>query len=852
MNDPSIEGERLNALLSYGVLDTDPEPDFDRFVHLAARLFSAPMALISFVDEHRQWFKARVGVDIQETPRAIAFCAVAIERNEVCLVPDTLADPRFADNPLVRSGLHVRFYAGAPLITPGGHRIGTLCVLDTEPHPHFAGRDSASLAHLAALVVNQLELRRERRWHQRAAKDAALINDILSVMAETHTMRESIDRTIGEVLAATDAAFGVLLELRAEEDIVRLVSVLPGPGRSRAPYAEIYHDMPQHRSGFAMSDLFEQDGATLTKSIPVAPQDDYPIIQRAFRVGVRSYAGLSLHVGGHRFILVVSFDTLRGDLDEIADLLQRLRRAIRPVLRRKLVDEQLTLVSAALAVTQDAVVITEAEPITDPGPIVVFANDGFTRMTGWQIHEVIGRTPVILAGEDADPVELGRIHNAMRARQMVRGELPSRRRDGSPFWVELDIAPLSDDQGQPTHWVIVQRDVTERRRAADLLREREQEARQTAAELQRVTDELMLAHRLARMGPWRWAAPTRRLTWSPEVYRMFGVQPHEIELTLENALMLVHPEDREQMAMSLAQAALSRDNVEFDFRTQGLDGVVRHCHSEGTCKVDKDGQLLEIYGFCQDVTERKEAEALLLRSEKLKSNRQLTGGIAHDFNNLLTVVSLNLEIASDMLGDDHPAREMLEPAMKAAISGAQLTSSLLSFARRQPLRPSRTNVNALVTELQLLAMRTLGERHHLALLLDNAVLICLLDRAQFESALLNLLVNSRDALPDGGTITVTTAQVNIVHGQRGVAAELAPGPYVTVSVSDAGIGIPPDLHEKVFEPFFTTKTVGKGTGLGLSMVIGFVRQSGGQVELESAEGQGTTVRMYLPAVPAED
>jgi signal transduction histidine kinase len=247
------------------------------------------------------------------------------------------------------------------------------------------------------------------------------------------------------------------------------------------------------------------------------------------------------------------------------------------------------------------------------------------------------------------------------------------------------------------------------------------------------------------------------------------------------------------------------------------------------------------------MTERKRAEAMLLRTQKLNALGQLTGGIAHDFNNLLTVISLNMEIVEDVLEPAHPAWEVLAPIRDAARSGAQLIQSLLAFASRSQLRPVPSDIPVLLRSVALLATRTLGERHQVEIGPSGKPLRALVDPAQFESAILNLLVNSRDAMPQGGVIRITATRVVLPADLPASAAVLAPGAYVNVAVSDAGAGIPQGLVDQVVEPFFTTKPPGSGTGLGLSMVAGFARQSGGAVTIDSVVGQGTTVHLFLPA-----
>ncbi len=248
-------------------------------------------------------------------------------------------------------------------------------------------------------------------------------------------------------------------------------------------------------------------------------------------------------------------------------------------------------------------------------------------------------------------------------------------------------------------------------------------------------------------------------------------------------------------------------------------------------------------GAARDIAERKEAEAASLQTEKLQSLGRLTGGIAHDFNNLLTVISMNLEMLGQLVPPGDELLEYVEPARQAARSGADLTARLLAFAQRQPLHPEPVRLDRFLASLRDLAVRTIGGSCTIELRCAADLGACLVDRAQLESALLNLIVNARDAMPAGGRIVIAASNVAVAApGAGGLAA----GDYVSVTVSDEGVGVPPDILDRVFDPFFTTKPVGKGTGLGLSTVLGFARQSGGRVEIASQPGHGTSVVLYLP------
>jgi signal transduction histidine kinase len=242
-----------------------------------------------------------------------------------------------------------------------------------------------------------------------------------------------------------------------------------------------------------------------------------------------------------------------------------------------------------------------------------------------------------------------------------------------------------------------------------------------------------------------------------------------------------------------------------------------------------------------EMREREAAEEALRQSQKMEAVGQLTGGVAHDFNNLLTVIGGNLDLLE---GADDPAKRqrLLRAAQKAVDRGQQLTQHLLAFARRQPLRTAVTDINALLRAFLDLLHRAVGENVRVETDLAEDLWLCRLDPAQFEAALLNLAVNARDAMPEGGTITISTR--NVAEG-TGAATSAAP-PGVVVVMADTGTGMPSELVGRVFEPFFTTKETGKGSGLGLSQVYGFIKQSGGEVRIESEPGRGTRVSLRLP------
>ncbi|PDT89886.1 hybrid sensor histidine kinase/response regulator [Bradyrhizobium sp. Y36] len=272
--------------------------------------------------------------------------------------------------------------------------------------------------------------------------------------------------------------------------------------------------------------------------------------------------------------------------------------------------------------------------------------------------------------------------------------------------------------------------------------------------------------------------------------------------------------------------------------------------AEASSTVLRLGGRAIINTFVRDITQKRAAEEQLVQSQKMEAVGQLTGGIAHEFNNMLTVITGTIEILADAVKDNPPLATITKLISEAADRGAALTSSLLSFARKQALQPADIDVNELLEELAKLLLATFDKKIEIATRLDRNVWLAFADRGQLSSALLNLAINGRDAMLDGGRLTLTTR--NVVFGVREAIAVGAgyAGDYVEIEIADTGSGIPQAILERIFDPFFSTKEVGKGTGLGLSMVFGFVKQSGGGIKVASEEGRGTVFTIYLPKAEA--
>lgn len=424
-------------------------------------------------------------------------------------------------------------------------------------------------------------------------------------------------------------------------------------------------------------------------------------------------------------------------------------------------------------------------------------------------------------------------------------------------------------------------DVTERREAQERLRISEALARENVERVQLALDAGAI------VGTWHWDLPSDRFTVDEAFARTFGLDPAwgREGITLGQITASVHPDDQAGLTAAIAEVVARGGAYAHQYRVRRADGRYYWLEANGRVDHAPDGTPLSFPGVLLDIEERRtiekerdraiaalralneeleqrvearsadlmRAEEALRQAQKMEAVGQLTGGIAHDFNNMLTGVIGSLDLIERHLANgrmDRVAR-YIEAASTSAQRAAALTSRLLAFGRRQSLDLKPIDVNALVSGMEDLLNRTLGEQVMLRTHLAADVWAACTDANQLESALLNLCINARDAMPDGGELTIESANTQLDERYVRDHPELVAGDYVVLSVSDTGIGMSAETIEKVFEPFFTTKPVGEGTGLGLSMIYGFARQSGGHVRIYSERGQGTTVKLYVPRFDGE-
>ena len=474
--------------------------------------------------------------------------------------------------------------------------------------------------------------------------------------------------------------------------------------------------------------------------------------------------------------------------------------------------------------------------INSDGTVLMF-NPACEKLFRFSADEVIGQNVKILMPGHYREEHDGYLKNYHQTGEKkiigIGREVIGQRKDGSTFPMDLSVGEAKQDEGSPIFVGIIH-DLTERERVERVLRE-------SAARLRAVVD-------TAVDGVILIDAQGLIIKFNPACEKLFKYRDNEV--TGRNVRMLMPAPYRAEHDGYIRNFLTSGDKkiigIGREVVGQRKDGSTFPMDlSVGEAK--QDGESIFV-GIIHDLSDRKRTEAQLIQAQKMEAVGQLSGGIAHDFNNLLTVIVGNAEHLSEQLAPRADLKRLADDICSAGERGAELTQRLLSFSRKQTLRPVATECNKLLDSIHVLLRRTLREDIEINTDFDSELRPAFADPAQLESAVLNLALNAQDAMSSGGRLTISTANASLDFLDHNVHPEVRVGEYVVIAVTDNGEGMSKAVLDRVFEPFFTTKDVGKGSGLGLSMVYGFAKQSNGHVSIYSEPGLGTTVRLYLPAV----
>lgn len=468
---------------------------------------------------------------------------------------------------------------------------------------------------------------------------------------------------------------------------------------------------------------------------------------------------------------------------------------------------------------------------------VTFCNDHLLQLTGWKREEVIGKDWFTRFIPQRDKALKSLFFDNIAAGTVPHHhENPIMTKDGRLRQIVWNNTALRDAAGHFTGLASIGEDVTERKRTEQALHESEEKFRQLAENINEVfwmTD----------------PAKNQMLYVSPAYEKIWGQSCHSLYASPQNWLASIHPEDRERL-LQAAVTKQKRGDYDETYRIIRPDGAIRWIHDRAFPISNAAGEVYRLVGTAEDITENRQLEEQFRQSQKMEAFGQLAGGVAHDFNNILAVIQLQAGMLREEQDLPPAHRDFATEIEKAAERAANLTRQLLLFSRRQKMQPRELNLNEVVTNITKMLNRILGEDIRMQVRYWPQPLFVHGDAGMLDQILMNLAVNSRDAMPNGGrlTIEVSTMEFDALNVLQSPRART--GTFACLAVTDTGSGIPPEVLPQIFEPFFTTKDVGKGTGLGLATVFGIVQQHHGWIDVHSDVGLGTIFRIYLPLSPA--
>jgi PAS domain S-box-containing protein len=985
--NPAEEGSsRLEALDSYGILDTPPEGEYDEIATILAAACETPIAVVSFLTDTRQWFKAEIGMGRRETPLEISFCQHAIKEPGLFVIPDTKEDPRFVNNPLVIDAPHARFYAGAVLKTPQGLPIGTLCVLDNKPR-QLSRREGDLLQELAGRVMQKLELRRQgkRSWHEKqllATIEGALdciifINadgqiiefnpaaektfgyrrkDVLGRLAvdklvppdwrerfehmlrryslktdekppdkrgEFPAMRADGRQIMMEVsfTAARSAGYPVfigflrditrvrqaeqiqsrysralhmlsacndsLLRIRKEQSLLyRIYQHAVEIGGYRMAWIG-YAQNDDDRTVKPMAHAGHENGYLSLKGISWSPNvpEGKGVAGRAIREGIpatasdfeqdpnlavwrnaarerdyRSVICLPLHGGGKSFGLLglYSSETHRveeAELKLLNELAENLASGIMTIRAR---DEQTQVQKAVLAIAQS---ISSSggddffEHLTqgmvealkaDAGFIALYDSPQNTQascLAAWVDGQGVpafsydtAHTPCQYVKENRTSI----IHRGLNTRFPRVGLLLEWQMEAYVGISLLDsddvpigiMAVLFHNQLEKVGFITSTLQIFATRVSSEISRRHtDLRIREQASMLDNARDAIIVRDHKHRITYWNKSAEL-----------LYGWKAEEVTGWLAPEVLFRNP-DRFYKAMD---QLLLHGEWTGEFEQVNKEGRALTVDSRWTLMRDEKGLLKSVLAINTDISEKKKLEAQFLRTQRVESIGTLASGIAHDLNNVLSPILMSVDLLTEKLTD--PATLATLATLKSSAQhGAELVKQVVSFARGVEGQRVPVDPNQLVRDVHKIMADTFPRDIKFSLSPACALWSVTGDPTQLYQVLLNLCVNARDAMPDGGTLSLTVENVLLDQFYADRHPDSEAGAYVVWKVSDTGSGMPPEIWDKIFDPFFTTKEVGKGTGLGLSTSLTIVRSHHGFINFSSEKGNGTTFEIFLPA-----
>ncbi|HEU4748729.1 MAG TPA: PAS domain S-box protein [Gemmatimonadaceae bacterium] len=774
-----------------GPLAARKEAFFDNLTRLAVQVLGVPTVAFSLVDEKKHFIRSSAGIDDLimpgwDSPEG-GFCPDVLDTGAEARVPDTLSPGADAETPAVRA------YAAVPLVTDKGKILGVLCATDSKPR-HWTDQDMIVLRTIGESVMAGVQ----RRIAERAAQDSQL--------------RLSAERTLAHAVQQQMPVGFIVAEVPSG----RLVSV-------NVQMTEIFRSAfkpAEDLGGYRELVGFAQDGS------PLSPLD-WPLARTVLHNESVRGEEIEIRRGDNtRGVIRMSSAPVRNSegnvvaaVGIVVDVTEQ-RLAERSV---QASDERFRLVARA---TNDVIWdwdLTSNSLVWNDSVETVFGHrqvDIRPQVDWWYDH---------LHPEDRADV-ISSIHRIIDGGgSSWSGQYRYRRGDGT-YATVMDRGYVSrDSTGTAVRMIGTMTDVTERARSEAAIR--------FQAQLLNAVQQAVVA-----------TDPTGSVIfWNKFAEALYGWTADEavgrrIQELTPAPFMREHATD-------IVERTAAGGSWTGEFLIQGKSGKAFPALLTTSPILDEKGKILGLVGVSIDLTDRRSLEEQFRQSQKMDAVGRLAGGIAHDFNNLLTVIRLNTEIIIEGLDPSDPRAEDVKQIRSAADRASALTRQLLAFSRKQILQPRVLDLNSVVTSLEPMLQRLIGEDITISAA-PGARGYVVADPGQLEQVLVNLVVNARDAMPDGGRITIETMNAELDENYTSEHAPVIPGRYIALTVGDTGVGMDKVTKEHAFDPFFTTKEAGKGTGLGLATVYGIVKQSGGYVWIYSEPGMGSTIKVYLPEVSA--
>ncbi|HEY3134349.1 MAG TPA: PAS domain S-box protein [Gemmatimonadaceae bacterium] len=781
--------ERLAALHNTGLLESQVEDRLDNFTRLAAQILGVPTVLISLVEETRQCFKSVCCANGSESPGwhplESCYCQDVIGTGRPIIMADAWNEPGFAER-----ATNVRGFVGLPLTTATGQVIGSFCALDERPRD-WSKRDIDVLTALSMAVMSEIQ----RRIAERAAHDTQL-----RLIAE-RTLAHAVQQQMPVGVVVAEVPSGRLVSVNAQMTEIFRTSFKPSPDLVRYEWTG-FHDNGNRYAAleWPLARTVITKEAIRGEEIRIRRGDGSDGFIRMSSAPVRDSEGN-----------VVAAVAIVVDVTDQ----RKTERAMR------VTDERFKFVAKA---TNDVIWDWDLRTnalVWNDSVETVFGhkqNKIYPEIQWWHDH---------LHPQDRERVVAGIQAVIANGGTSWSDQYRYRRADGSYANV-MDRGYIArDNNGAPLRMIGAMTDVTERSRSEAAIR--------FQAQLLNAVQQAVVA-----------TDPDGLVIfWNTFAEKLYGWTAEEavgkpIEELTPSPFLREH-------ATEIVERGAAGESWTGEFLVQGKSGKAFPALLTTSPVRDGQGTVLGFVRVSIDLTERRNLEEQFRQSQKMDAVGRLAGGIAHDFNNLLTVIRLNTEIIMEGFDPTDPRSEDVKQIRSAAERASSLTRQLLAFSRKQILQPRVLDMNSVVSSVEPMLRRLIGEDIAIASTCSARGYV-VADPGQIEQILVNLVVNARDAMPQGGTINIETQNVELDETYTSEHAPVIPGRYVMLAVGDTGIGMSRDTREHAFDPFFTTKEAGKGTGLGLATVYGIVKQSGGYVWIYSEPGHGTTLKLYFPEV----